>query len=433
MLTELCLAKTFSSWNRHVLASFLTKLAPYPRSRKQHTYLPYLTTLSLTNNMFNADDVVGLVTALRYHDTLRHLSLAYSLPHMTAKTGQWISAGLLHSPYSNLQSLNLSGLSIHQDAAHAMIGCHDLSDVAPPPPNIAHGVPHSPVPRGLYAIPATILLQHHGNWQISSHSSSTYNVEVVCSTALDVAVVVPGGGIVWLDRYKFPMQQLCPDVKQQAHKDKHMRELVLDDLTSANVVVPLLTSFPNVRSLQRLRLRRYGLTTDELREVLRCCPLLVALDLQACQLSDVSPLIEAWRSPPYPSVLQRLNVAKNVLGLVGATAIFQSLAECPHLQVLDISHNCIGSSALDTLHDALQDNHTLQTITIDATPEGDALSKDHHGTPLHVLPLSVEVQQACFHALYRKLEHQHMLDPSVVRSIFQFAAPTVYRRVRQVP
>ncbi|RHY13509.1 hypothetical protein DYB32_010921, partial [Aphanomyces invadans] len=285
------LDKMLSSWSRHLLATFLAMLAPMHTTSQRHAMLPHLTALSLCDNSFDSTDVIAIASTVRYHRTLTDLSLAYSLPPMTVEMGAWLVAGLFQSPYSRLQSLNVSGMRIGLVEAHAMANSNHL-----------------------------VLVQ---------------------------------------------------------------------------------------------------------------CPALRELDIKACRLADASPFVQTWCFPPQ-SRLMRLNLSKNPVGAVGAAGIFRAL-RWTNLQALDMSNCHMGESTLAALDHALQNNAQLQEIVLDATDAVDQLAKAHHGRPLHTLPLPADVKAAFCHALFRIMHQRAALDPSIVRAIFQWAAPVVHRRIVPTP
>ncbi|ETV97254.1 hypothetical protein, variant [Aphanomyces invadans] len=341
MLTAISLDKMLSSWSRHLLATFLAMLAPMHATR--HAMLPHLTALSLCDNSFDSTDVIAIASTVRYHRTLTDLSLAYSLPPMTVEMGAWLVAGLFQSPYSRLQSLNVSGMRIGLVEAHAMANSNHLVRRCTADNDCAA----EPVPPGLYAISATVTRREDDGWHVSPGMSV---VEVITSNAAQVAVSVPTqGGMAWIDRALLVHRH---DVEGSGG----LMALVMDDLVSADpVLVHVLACVPARHRLERLRTRRYTLTTDELREVLVQCPALRELDIKACRLADASPFVQTWCSPPQ-SRLVRLNLSKNPVGAVGAAAIFRAL-RWTNLQALDMSNCHMGESTLAALDHALQVQH----------------------------------------------------------------------------
>ncbi|RHY26877.1 hypothetical protein DYB32_007207 [Aphanomyces invadans] len=384
MLTAISLDKMLSSWSRHLLATFLAMLAPMHATR--HAMLPHLTALSLCDNSFDSTDVIAIASTVRYHRTLTDLSLAYSLPPMTVEMGAWLVAGLFQSPYSRLQSLNVSGMRIGLVEAHAMANSNHLVRRCTADNDCAA----EPVPPGLYAISATVTRREDDGWHVSPGMSV---VEVITSNAAQVAVSVPTqGGMAWIDRALLVHRH---DVEGSGG----LMALVMDDLVSAD---PVLVQ----------------------------CPALRELDIKACRLADASPFVQTWCSPPQ-SRLVRLNLSKNPVGAVGAAAIFRAL-RWTNLQALDMSNCHMGESTLAALDHALQNNAQLQEIVLDATEAVDQLAKAHHGRPLHTLPLPADVKAAFCQALFR-MHQRAALDPSIVRAIFQMAAPVVHRRIVPTP
>ncbi|KAF0690298.1 Aste57867_18324 [Aphanomyces stellatus] len=426
-LVHLDLSRFFTVRHPLLFDAFLTLLAPF-----RACSLPRLTHLSLHDNAFSKADVTALASTLRYHPTLQHLSLAFAMPTMDIDMGRWLAFALLQSPHNaTLTSLNLSGLPFQHDVLDAMAHFQLASFVA----STTTDIEAATAMRQCSITSSIATGLHHITHPTDGHRTIA---EVVAWQQTLACVVLPRQGFVWLD------QQLVHGAIDAPAPPRRLGlcELIFDDLKPAGLLLPLLDMLPTRDRLDRLRLRRYGLTGPELHELLVRCPGLLELDLKACQLTDISSLVQMWREASHP--LQRLHLAKNLIGATGAVHLAGALS-WSHLTDLDISKNLIGDIGITALHEALQDNQTLVRLTVDTAAASGAEKAflDHHvDEPLYVTRLPVDVKYLFVGMLHQKhkcmavdtqqsLWHQ-VLDPSLIARIFEFAATLVTRRVRVV-
>ncbi|KAG9405312.1 hypothetical protein AC1031_004421 [Aphanomyces cochlioides] len=416
-LDSLELPRTFFPRYPQLLATFLQLIAP----SQTNPALPALKRLSLESNSFTKVDIVHLASTLRFHQTLEHVSLAYSIPSLDIETALWLAYGLIKSPYSCISSLNLSGLPFQHEELTAMKHFH-ISHLLP-----EQGRPEASSPLGLHWIDQN---------SVDLSQSSTV-CEIIGWIQNSAGVVLPGQGLVWLD------EKYIRGSVPLSRAPASLRHLIVDDIRHQGLLAPLIDVFPAVNRLESLRVRRYGHTGAELHQVLTRCSGLLSLDIKSCRFMEIDGIIDVWRMQPLVHPLQRLNLCNNLIGATGAIHLADALCHS-RLVDLNVSKNLIGDLGLAALDHALESNQVLVRLTIDDA-DGSAAQIQfldlHDKRPLCVASLPTNVKYLFIGILHEKhralggLDHSmwtQLADPSILQRIFAFAASLIVRQVRLV-
>uniref|UniRef100_K3X7R9 Uncharacterized protein n=1 Tax=Globisporangium ultimum (strain ATCC 200006 / CBS 805.95 / DAOM BR144) TaxID=431595 RepID=K3X7R9_GLOUD len=354
--------------------------------------------LSLEGNALSARAYACICSALRYsHYGIEELNLAGTLslqdPRDREQCWRWLAFGLFSHRYSQqttadtLRRIDLSSNPIFPGDVDAFLAT--LRDL------IAALIGPSVMDAGTMAPAGTVCVVEKGT---SVHSIMATDMDADMTfhlafnleepTSLEilyehdrewVAVVIPGFGIGWL-RYDDSMtrgEQSALD--RQMNDDNHpstryelaMNHLSNTDVTSQALRILLDGIGQQLCSLE-LRGARFGQPLVD--AIVAECAHLEKLDLEGCGLtaSDMATLLDALQGG-LGGTLVSLNLNGNYLGYQGASLLADVLrgnvTRIPELLGLRLANNAIGDRGLASLYAALHVNKTLRTLELDA-PRG---------------------------------------------------------------
>ncbi|GMF11217.1 unnamed protein product [Phytophthora lilii] len=190
-------------------------------------------------------------------------------------------------------------------------------------------------------------------------------------------------------------------------------------------------------SLQKLHIRNNPLSSHTLAVVLQSCPLLAYLDVNGCELTDITPITIAFRRES--SVLRALIADQNHFTAASQEDFFRVLGDAAcagarNLEILNLEDNPTSpeNSILFTLFSSLLNNSTLRHLTLMMNEKhfrAEALrhtfNRYHHNKRLGYAKLPLQHRIALL-----SVPMASMLPIAVLEIVFDFARRSIYRQVQ---
>jgi hypothetical protein len=470
-LEELYLNHVFGkAQTEQLLEAFGAIMATVCRVKStKNTLSGSLRMLSMDQSRFSHEHVCILFSSLRASTAVKELSLSSALSSVSTeskRTWSWIAYGLFH-PYSAAQvrMLNLSGNSIELQDIHAfgrVLSTWNPSLELLQYEASAQGLLNSKMvydPSTLvYAtVPAGTSIRATPEEYVfpcfTLQESTRF--EVVHAFEAWIAVMVPGYGIAWTTSHP---SIFYDGVSQNGRKiNCSVRSLILDDMIGEateimSAIIALLKLIGH--SLESLQMRHNTMNSQELVKILKLCPNLTHLDIEACCSKAVAPIVQANLEGKYKLV--RLNLNNCSLGRDEVKLLASHLHEMPFLKELQIANNYMGEEDLEALIKAIEKHPQLIKIVLDRSTFGSSNTSSSNASTTHMglfnyplpfghLEASIDAEQGrrlcvgrlpldrklAFLSVLRKkgLQRMDQLDNSVAKEIFEYASTSLHRQI----
>ncbi|KAJ0407534.1 hypothetical protein P43SY_006852 [Pythium insidiosum] len=213
-----------------------------------------------------------------------------------------------------------------------------------------------------------------------------------------------------------------------------LNALKVDDDDNTNQLVASFFSQLHLPSLRRLELKDNLLRRHALVAILQACPNLRILDLEACELQSINPIIEAYTANQCR--IESLNLADNHVAnrdiIELCRLVCQDSSPASRLREINLEGNPISRSGLHALRVAMRSSSRLRLLVLATSMDPDGTCRSMlnpvANQELPVEPFTVS-QRLAFLSVLAMREGVEAMEIINLQRIFSFAASRSVRRV----